>query len=146
MKIPPLNLINTHLYTGGRHRRQPGDPGLRGVLLLLQDDVHPQGPVPPYAYLQQPQGPPELWRLGSVPGDWTEGTQSYALQYSNYSLTEELSSILTDGSFFYHCITYIVCMGLMHIHQAVVLYRLLIITNPIFRKVHSSDENAITSL
>ena len=55
---------------GGWHRWQPGDTWLWGVLLLLQDDVNPQGPVPPHAHLQQSQRPPQhrwpgpaTWRL-----------------------------------------------------------------------------------
>jgi len=60
---------------GGGHRRQPGSAGLRGVLLLLQDDVDPQGSVPAHAHLQQPQGPPQHRRPGPLPGDRAEGTR-----------------------------------------------------------------------
>lgn len=58
---------------GGRHRRQPGDAGLRGILLLLQDDVNPSGSLPPHAHLQQPEGPPGHGRPHPVSGERAEG-------------------------------------------------------------------------
>lgn len=65
---------------GGRHRWQPGDVGLWGVLRLLQDDVNAQGSVPPHARLQQPQRPPRHGRPGLLPEDWAKGTHGFLLR------------------------------------------------------------------
>ncbi|XP_049631250.1 1-phosphatidylinositol 4,5-bisphosphate phosphodiesterase eta-2 isoform X1 [Suncus etruscus] len=62
---------------GSRHGRPPGDTGLRGVLCLLQDDVHAPGPLPAAAHLQQPQGPPGRRRPAALPGGGAEGFTNY---------------------------------------------------------------------
>lgn len=68
------------LRAGGRHRRQPGHAGLRGVLLLLQDDVHTPGSLPAHAHLQQPEGPPGRRRPDALPGERAKGFQHLHLR------------------------------------------------------------------
>lgn len=67
---------------GGRHRRQPGDAGLRGVLFLLQDDVNPSGSVPPHAHVQQPQGPPGCRWPDPLSWEWAKGIRYFHIYAS----------------------------------------------------------------
>lgn len=77
----PLKTESKHFWTfceGGRYRWQPRNPGLRGVLLFLQDDVHSEGFVPPHANLQQPQRSLGRRWPGPFPQHWAKGTPSFS--------------------------------------------------------------------
>ena len=70
-----LCLGYSSLSAASGHWWEPGLARLRGVLLLLQDDVHAQGAVLDHDLLQQPEGIHGSRRPRPLPRDRTEGTR-----------------------------------------------------------------------